>query len=426
MITREEVRHIRCFKTWRETCHLSQERLAELAGVSKNHLSKIERGEEKLSDKIRERLEEVLTQFEHLAPMTAMYDYVRVRFPLLAPATDDLTKIRANVKAIVEHVVGVKFDAWVHCPIRRYHYAGLYAFGDIHVLYPQDEDAETMGVLLELKGRGRRQLENFLDEQGRTWRDFFLACYDYAPIFKRLDLALNDNVGILSVPDLIEKCEQDAYALKHMRTFRAIKSAVPIRGEVLDEKPPMACTLYLGSPRKSLIYFCIYEKDREQEAKAGIALLDAETKNRFEVRLADERADNAVQEIIARDNMEQVALDIIDQYVIFFADDTLEKTCPHWARFIGIGRQRVTLTTRPEPYTFERSLRWLEKQVMPTLKMAVGLDQFSGTGAIQKMFATAKLSERHERLFSQVTQNMDEIVAPAFLQGQSAVVPTDK
>ena len=351
--------------------------------------------------------------------MTAMYDYVRVRFPLLAPATDDLSKIRANVKEIVENVIGIRFEAWIPYPIRRYHYAGLYAFGDIHVLYPGDEDAETMGVLLELKGRGCRQLENFLDEQGRTWRDFFLACYDFAPVFKRLDLAINDNVGILSVPDLIEKCEQDAYGLTHMRTFRAIKSAVPIRGEVLDEKPPMACTLYLGSPRKSKIYMCLYEKDREQEAKAGIDLLDAETKNRFEVRLADERADNAVQEIMARDNMEHVALDIIDGYVTFFADDTLKKPCPHWARFIGVGRQKVKLTTRPEPYTFERSLRWLEKQVMPTLKMAVGLDQFGGTNGIGQMFTEAKLSDRHERLFGQITKPLDEILTPAFLQGQT-------
>jgi len=48
----------------------------------------------------------------------------------------------------------------------------MFAFGDFHVLYPHPEN-EHMGILLELKGRGCRQLESIMQEQGRAWRDFF-------------------------------------------------------------------------------------------------------------------------------------------------------------------------------------------------------------------------------------------------------------
>ena len=40
-----------------------------------------------------------------------------------------------------------------------------------------------------------------------------------------------------------------------------------------------------------------------------------------------------------------------------------------WAWFIGDNRQSLKLTTKPEPYTLDRTLRWVQRQVAPTLKM---------------------------------------------------------
>ena len=39
------------------------------------------------------------------------------------------------------------------------------------------------------------------------------------------------------------------------------------------------------------------------------------------------------------------------------------------AWFIGDNRQSLKLTTKPEPYTLDRTLRWVQRQVAPTLKM---------------------------------------------------------
>ena len=50
-----------------------------------------------------------------------------------------------------------------------------------------------------------------------------------------------------------------------------------------------------------------------------------------------------------------------------------------WAWFIGDNRQSLKLTTKPEPYTLDRTLRWVQRQVAPTLKMLKKIDKGNGT-----------------------------------------------
>ena len=78
----------------------------------------------------------------------------------------------------------------------------------------------------------------------------------------------------------------------------------------------MGNTLYIGS-KKSDVYFCIYEKDYEQYAKRGIPIDDTEIKNRFEVRLANDRAAVAVDDLLAHHDEEATVFGIINRYVSF-------------------------------------------------------------------------------------------------------------
>ena len=59
----------------------------------------------------------------------------------------------------------------------------------------------------------------------------------------------------------------------------------------------MGNTLYIGS-LQSEVYFCIYEKDYEQYKKHDIPIADAEVKNRFEIRLKNERAFYAIRDLL--------------------------------------------------------------------------------------------------------------------------------
>ncbi|WP_252902319.1 replication initiation factor domain-containing protein [Paucilactobacillus hokkaidonensis] len=38
---------------------------------------------------------------------------------------------------------------------------------------------------------------------------FFRRCLELKAVFKRIDLAINDHAGLLSIPELITKCEKN-------------------------------------------------------------------------------------------------------------------------------------------------------------------------------------------------------------------------
>ena len=76
------------------------------------------------------------------------------------------------------------------------------------------------------------------------------------------------------------------------RTFKSYRS-----GELLkaDEKDGMG-NIYWQPQKRGL--FCLYEKDYEQYIKLGIPLDQTETKNRFEIRLKNDRAYYAIQDLL--------------------------------------------------------------------------------------------------------------------------------
>ena len=167
---------------------------------------------------------------------------------------------------------------------------------------------------------------------------------------------------------------------------------------------------------KSDLYFCIYEKDYEQLVKAGIPVEDAEIKNRFEIRLKNDRAFFAVYDLASCENPEQTAFGIINRYIRFVdRDDSRPREDwplnSMWAVFIGKNRQQLKLTADPKPLDLFRILNWLAKQVSPTWKMVLGLDKQAGTNMIGDILDGAELKESHIRKMQQLLgQVMDMVV----------------
>lgn len=217
-------------------------------------------------------------------------------------------------------------------------------------------------------------------------------------------------VGLLNIPQLAQKCKEEE-CISVFRSFKNYRS-----GELVhkDEKLDMGNTLYIGS-LKSEIYFCIYEKDYEQYVKQGISLEETLVKNRFEIRLKNERAALAIKELLKYRNPEKTAFGIINRY-IRFVDKEIDKRRSkwkinqQWAIFIGEHREAIRLTTEPEPYTFERTLNWLRHQVAPTLKVTTILDNILSTELLDEMIREAELTERHEKLIEQLSLTIDEVI----------------
>lgn len=373
---------------------VSQNKLAVLSGISRPYLSDIETGKMCPTTHVKEQLVESLDRLNPDNPLELLVDYVRVRFP----TTDS--------DFIAQTVLRIQKDYMLHEDYAFYSYQEQYRFGDIVIMLSQDIEK---GVLIELKGKGCRQFERFLLAQQRSWYDFFRDCLKAKGIFKRLDLAINDKAGILDVSELARKCKKEE-CVSVFRTFKNYRSGELIKRE---EKAAMGNTLYIGS-LKSEVYFCIYEKDYEQYVKEAIPLEEAEVKNRFEIRLKNERAVLAVSDLLSHKKVEQTVFGIINRYVRFVDKDESKRRSDwqlnaRWAWFIGKERDELRLTTQPEPYTFERTLQWLRHQVAPTLKLVSLLDSVKDTSIVQTMIQEASLTDRQEKLLEQLIMEPEDV-----------------
>ena len=330
-----------CIETFYEEMMKRSEEMKQMknyktaTGITRQYLSDIETGKVKPSEDLQQSLWEALERFNPDAPLEMLFDYVRIRFPT------------TDVQQVVENILQLKLSYFLHEDYGFYSYSEHYALGDIFVLCSHELDK---GVLVELKGRGCRQFESYLLAQQRSWYEFFMDVLVAGGVMKRLDLAINDKTGILNIPVLTEKCQQEE-CISVFRSFKSYRSGELVRKE---EKECMGNTLYIGS-LQSEVYFCIYEKDYEQYKKNDIPIEDAEVKNRFEIRLKNERAYYAVRDLLVYDNPEHTAFKIINRYIRFVDKDDSKprsdwKLNEEWAWFIGNNRERLKLTTKQGIY----------------------------------------------------------------------------
>lgn len=177
----------------REEYGVTQTRLAVACGISREYYNRIEKGKQSLNDELKEVIEKQIERFNPQEPLFLLIDYFRVRFP----TTDAL--------AIIRDVLQLKADYMLYEDYGKYGYESKYILGDINIMCSMQEH---LGVLLELKGRGCRQMESYLLAQERSWYDFILDCMTAGGVMKRLDLAINDKAGILDIPKLKENTRQ--------------------------------------------------------------------------------------------------------------------------------------------------------------------------------------------------------------------------
>ena len=376
---------------------VSQTKLAVMAGISREHLSRIESGKVAVTEEMKVKLLEALEKFNPEVPLTMLFDYVRIRFPTL------------DIGHIIKDILQLNIQYMIHEDFGHYSYTEHYYIGDIFVYTSPDEEK---GVLLELKGKGCRQFESYLLAQERSWYDFLMDALVDGGVMKRLDLAINDHTGMLDIPELTEKCRNEE-CVSVFRSFKSYASGELVKHEEQD-KAGMGYTLYIGS-LKSEVYFCVYEKSYEQYIKLGIPIEEAPIKNRFEIRLKNERAYYAVRDLLTYYDAERTAFSIINRYVRFVdkkADKKRSdwKLSVRWAWFIGENREPLKLTTKPEPYTLDRTLRWIQRQVDPTLKMLETITAKTGIDYLKEIRKSTKLTEKHYKIIEQQTTSTENVI----------------
>ena len=369
---------------------VSQNKLATSIGITREYLNKIENGKIIAKNEMKEKLIKSLERLNPESPLTMMIDYIRIRFPT------------TDVKYVVNEILKLKLEYMIHEDYGFYSYSEHYVIGNIFVLVSQDIEK---GVLIELKGQGCRQYENFLLAQHRSWYDFLLDALLAGGVMKRMDLAINDMVGILDIEVLTDKCNNEE-CISVFRSFKSYRSGELVRR---NEKIGMGNTLYIGS-LKSEVYFCIYEKDYEQYVKLDIPIDEVKIKNRFEIRLKNERAYHAAVDLLANRDAERTTFSIINRYIRFVDREekisrSKWKTNEDWSYFIGEGREKLN----PEPYDINKTLNWISRQVAPTLKVIKKIDMLNGTNIAEELIRKAELTERHQKIIQQNSSPIEDI-----------------
>ena len=396
MVLNEEQR-IKELREKRIAYGISQGRLAVASGITREYFNKIESGKMKPSKELLNTLHKELARFNPEVPLTMLFDYVRIRFPTL------------DIGHIIKDILQLNIQYMIHEDFGHYSYTEHYYIGDIFVYTSPDEEK---GVLLELKGKGCRQFESYLLAQERSWYDFLMDALVNGGVMKRLDLAINDHTGMLDIPELTEKCRNEE-CVSVFRSFKSYASGELVKHEEQD-KAGMGYTLYIGS-LKSEVYFCVYEKSYEQYIKLGIPIEEAPIKNRFEIRLKNERAYYAVRDLLTYYDAERTAFSIINRYVRFVDKEADKKRSDwklsvRWAWFIGENREPLKLTTKPEPYTLDRTLRWIQRQVDPTLKMLETITAKTGIDYLKEIRKSTKLTEKHYKIIEQQTTSTEDVI----------------
>ncbi|MGL9728693.1 replication initiation factor domain-containing protein [Enterococcus sp. DIV0756] len=380
----------------REDYRVSQQQVAVESNCSRRYISMIETDQYEPSEKMQAAIMAAVERLNPNRDLELVFDYVRLRFD-----THD-------VKHVIENLLKIKMTYMLYEDYAFYGYLAKYVFSHIQVMISPEEDEK--GTLIEMKGQGCREFESLLVAQGRSWFDFFVQCEKEKVHYKRIDLAINDKIGILSIPYLIEKCERRELTSK-FRSFQELSSG---KLENESEQLFIGRTLYIGS-LKSDIYFCFYQKNIEQMIKKGVSLEEAEIKNRYELRLKNDRAYHAIQDLLIYRNCEQTIFNIIHAYIVFLEVGKTKKKAnwemdPMWAQFMGENREKLKLTTAPKPVELSQTMAWLRKQVAPTLKMLLLIDRENNTNKINELLNETNLSKKHEKMIEQHTLMIKELL----------------
>lgn len=270
-------------------------------------------------------------------------------------------------------------------------------FDNIKILKPTGK-IQYNGFQILMSGSGCRNYENFLVINKETWFDFFARVCQYHVNFPRIDLAIDDHKPYLNIPELIRLTKQGLIS-SQLRNYSENAS-----GELSESIPVhKGNTLYLGSSNSDF-RIVFYEKGYEQVEKFGKEL--DRNWNRYELRFRQERANKVAQELIARRDVAEIAISVLNGKIRFLEQPEnkstsrkrLYPTYPPWKLFMQ-DIEKIKLTIQPQKKTLDSIWNWLESSVAPSLKLFSKIGELDNYDYIQALIEQAKMNDTQIKIF---------------------------
>ena len=382
-------------KKFRKQTGLSQKDFARAVDLPTRTYRSYEAGERGLTiEKFRE-LKEKLGYHKDCErdSLRAQIDYLRLSFPRLK----DLDDFCMN---------------FLHCPLSEFteqetrlmNYTHLWQRGNIWIF--DKTITNDYQVCLQLSGQGCREMEVILEHKGITWQIFLQnILYSYEDVrVKRLDIALDElykgygheDQQVL-IPDLIKKLHANEIVLDTLKKWNITGGGSFTDNE--DMEANHGLSIYFGS-RQSQLYFNFYEKRYEIARMENISLDESleifGIWNRYELRFSDQKAQGVVEEYIAGVDLGEIARGIINKEIQVY--DGINqfgayKPDEKWQRLFG-GVEPLKLSTNPQPYSIERTIRWLTYQVANSLALVSEADKILQTEYMKMIKNSGEITDR--------------------------------
>lgn len=250
-------------------------------------------------------------------------------------------------------------------------------FGNISVYY---EGRDGMGCHVEVSGQGCRQYEGQFQES--PWKDVFGAVLSTGGKFTRLDLAIDNVDGALSLERISAALEA-----QEVRTLFGEWRRI-VKGGFRDGERVTGETIYLGSS-KSHVMFRIYNKAQESGINGQWI--------RFEIQLRDKRAQEAARLFAAQGDVGMLATGIINNYfAIINSDDTNVSRCTlqaWWAAWLE-STEKIRLGTEKAVKSVSDTMEFIKRQYAPSLAM---INQHLGKKGFAE-FVQETVEDGHNRM----------------------------
>ena len=268
-----------------------------------------------------------------------------------------------------------------------------------------------------MSGQGCREIEVLLEHRGITWQTFLQnLIYSYEDCrVKRLDIALDElyrgygkEDEQIHIPKLIDKLYAKEIVLKTLRKWNVTGGGSFTDNE--DMEANHGLSIYFGS-RQSQLYFNFYEKRYELAQQENISLEESleifGIWNRYELRFSDHKAQGAIEEYINGIDLGEIARGVVNKEIQVY-DGVNQfgayKPDKKWQQLFG-GVEPLKLSTSPQPYSIERTIKWLTYQVANSLALVSEADKIMHTEYMRMIQNSGEITDRGKAMLNLLKAN---------------------
>ncbi|MGT2907785.1 replication initiation factor domain-containing protein [Streptococcus dentiloxodontae] len=402
-------------KKFRRSTGMTQKEFAESVGISRRTYRSYEDGSRGLTLEKFHQFKGELGYLNHRDQelLEVHIDYLRMTF----------ISIR-DLSHFCQTYLHCSFSEFKEFDTRLLNYSRLWKRGNIWLFDFFDKiETGNYQVSLQLSGQGCREMELILEAIGLSWQEFLqIICFEIPESrVTRLDIAMDEpylgkerKKEQLLLSDMIAKVYKEEIKFKHLRTWNHIGGGK--LKKVDDIENSQGISLYFGS-RQSNLYFNFYEK-RYELAKSEQLSLEESLEifgiwNRYELRFSHEKAQSAIEEYINGVDLAEIARGVINHEMqVYDGTNKFGAYVPDqkWQKLFG-GVEPLKLSMKPEPYSIDRTVRWLVYQVANSLKLVEEADKIMATSYLKMIQESGELTERSEAILKDLRASYQLVTA---------------